>query len=305
MASKEKTKEKIEEQDQQKTEKQEEVQVAEAKAETEAPKAAETKAGEKVVSVEALAEAAEEAVEEVLEPIEKSEEELVIEAAKRLEKAREERLAAWQPKTKLGLEVKEGKIKDIDEVLTSGRKIMEAAVVDKLVSLSSDLLYIGQSKGKFGGGKKRAWRQTQRKTAEGNRSSFACMTVVGDRAGHVGIGYGKSKETLPAREKAEREAKINLIKVKRGCGSFDCSCNEPHSIPYKSEGKCGSSKIILMPAPKGTGLAIEDECKKILAFAGIKDIYSKTFGQTRTKINLTKACFAALKKLETMKRQEK
>lgn len=239
--------------------------------------------------------------EEIVQPIEKSEEDLIKKAAMRLEEQRFKRLDSWQPKTNIGREVKEGKIKDIDDIFKQDRKIMEAEIVDKLLNLNSDLLAIGQAKGKFGGGKRRAWRQTQRKTAEGNQPSFACLSVVGNRAGYVGLGYGKAKETLPAREKAARNAKLNIIKITRGCGSFDCSCTEQHSIPFKVEGKCGSSKMILMPAPRGTGLVIEGECKKILAFAGIKDIYSKTFGQTRTKINLAKACFYALKKLRSKK----
>lgn len=219
-----------------------------------------------------------------------------------MENARKRDLEGWKPKTKLGMLVHEGKIKDIDEVLERGVKILEYQVVDKLLNLKTDLIAIGQAKGKFGGGKRRAWRQTQKKTAEGNQPTFACMAVVGDAAGHVGIGYGKAKETLPAREKALRQAKINIIKVRRGCGSFDCACSEQHSIPLKLKGKCGSSEMILIPAPRGTGLAIEDECKKILAFAGIKDIYSKTFGQTRTKLNLAKACFEALKKTKKFER---
>ena len=99
-----------------------------------------------------------------------------------------------------------------------------------------------------------------------------------------------------------RKAKLNLIKVNRGCGSFDCSCNEAHSIPFEVEGKTGSCKVKLIPAPQGTGLVIGDECKKILRLAGIKDVYSNTFGQTRTTLNLAKACVEALKKTTRMKR---
>jgi len=204
-------------------------------------------------------------------------------------------VAAWKPKTKVGKLVKEGKIKDVDEIIDK-YKILEPELVDSLLELKSDLLAIGQSKGKFGGGKRRVWRQTQRKTAEGNVPTFSCMVVVGDEKGHVGLGYGRAKETLPARSKAVREAKLNIIKIERGCGSFDCSCNEKHSIPFKVEGKCSSSNVILIPAPQGTGLVIGGECKKILRIAGIKDIYSKAFGQTRTTINMAKACIKALKK---------
>ena len=122
------------------------------------------------------------------------------------------------------------------------------------------------------------------------------MAVIGDEKGHVGIGIGRASETLPARDKAIRKAKLNIIKVQRNCSSFDCSCSEPHSIPFEVTGKSGSVKITLIPAPQGTGLVIANELKKILKLAGIKDVYSKTFGNKRTTFNLAKACIEALKK---------
>jgi small subunit ribosomal protein S5 len=137
------------------------------------------------------------------------------------EEAKEKALDDWKPKTALGKKVKDGKIKNIDEILDSSNKILEEQIVDLLAKVDTDLLLIGQSKGKFGGGKRRAWKQTQRKTMEGNVPSFSCAVIVGDKEGHVGVGFGKAKETLPAREKAIREAKLNLIKVTRSCGSFD------------------------------------------------------------------------------------
>jgi len=202
----------------------------------------------------------------------------------------------WNPKTKLGNEVKEGKIKNIDEILHSKRKILEFEIVDSLISIKSDLINIGQAKGKFGGGKRRAWRQTQRKTKEGNVPTFSTLAVVGDENGHVGIGTGEAKETLPARDKAIRMAKLNLIKITRGDGSFDSIGTNNTSIPFKVEGKSGSVRVIFYPAPPGTGLVAADELKKVLKLAGIKDIYSKTFGTRRTSFNLIKACIDALKK---------
>src|SRR3989338_8509420 len=241
----------------------------------------------------------EEPIAEIIEEVEKVKEEKIIEPAEYAKKERlspeererkeiERQVEGWKAKTKLGKLVKEGKIKDIDEVLK--HKILEPEILDYLLKLKSDLLLIGQAKGKFGGGKRRAWRQTQKKTAEGNTPTFACMVIVGNGEGYVGLGYGKAKETLPARTKALRDAKLNMLKVERGCGSFDCICKEKHSIPFKVEGKCGSSRIILLPAPQGTGIVAGNEIKKILKLAGIKDVYSKTFGQTRTTINLAKAC---------------
>lgn len=209
-----------------------------------------------------------------------------------------ENLDSWVPQTKLGKMVKGGKIKNIDEVLDNKMKILEPEIVDYLLSVDHDLLFVGQSKGKFGGGKRRAWRQSQKKTKEGNVITFSAFVVVGDKNGHVGVGFGKSKETLPAREKALRKAKLNLIKIKRGSGSFEGSSHELHSIPLKVEGKCGSVSITLIPAPQGTGLVIGNEGKKILKLAGIQDIYSKSFGHKRTTMNYGKAVMEALKKLE-------
>lgn len=207
-------------------------------------------------------------------------------------------LEEWRPKTKLGRLVKDKKIIDIDEALKY--KILEPEIVDNFLNLKSDILNIGQSKGKFGGGKRRAWRQTQKKTAEGNVPTFSCMCVIGNGDGYIGLGYGRAKETLPARTKAIRKAKLNIMKIRRACGSFDCICDQKHSVPFIVEGKCGSCRVKLIPAPQGTGLVIGDECKKILRVAGIKDVYSATSGQRRTTINLAKACIDALKKTTEM-----
>lgn len=205
-------------------------------------------------------------------------------------------IESWEPKTKLGKKVKEGKIKDIDEILDKNEKILEPEIVDSLLNLKTDLILIGQAKGKFGGGKRRAWKQTQRKTEEGNVLKFSAMSIVGDENGHIGIGKGNSVETLPARDKSKINAKLNVFKITRKCSAFDCECSEPHTIPFKVSGKSGSVKIKLIPAPQGTGLVVANELKKVLRLAGIKDIYSKTTGKTRTTGNLVKACIDALKK---------
>ncbi len=209
-----------------------------------------------------------------------------------------EKLDRWVPRTELGRKVRAGKFKNIDEVLKEGRKIMEPEVVDLLISnLRTDVLFIGQAKGKFGGGKRRAFRQTQKKTKEGNVLTFGVMAVVGDGHGHVGLGYGRASETLPAKEKAIRKAKLGIVKIQRGCASYDCSCDEEHSIPLAVSGKCGSVVVKLMPAAQGTGLVIGDEMKKVLKAVGIKDVYSKTSGKTKTTFNAAKALMFALEKI--------
>jgi len=224
---------------------------------------------------------------------------------KREKKSTETIVEEWIPKTSLGKKVKSGEINDIHEILDKTMTIMEKEIVEVLVpDLENDLLLIGQAKGKFGGGKRRVFRQTQKKTREGNKPRFATMAVVGDKQGLVGIGYGKSKETVPAREKAIRNAKLNLFKIRRGSGSWESRTSKPHSIPFTVEGKCGSVIVKLIPAPIGTGLKADKEIAKILAMAGITDIWTQTYGQTRSKINLIKATERALKKLMTTKLQK-
>lgn len=222
--------------------------------------------------------------------------------AQRDEENEKRALAAWVPKTALGKLVKSGKEKNFDVILTSHKKILEAEIADTLLRLENDLLLIGQAKGKFGGGKRRAWRQTQKKTMEGNVVTFSSLAVVGDKKGHVGIGMGRAKETLPSRAKALRQAKLSIIKVQRGYESPDEKAlgTEPHTVPFIVEGKCGSVRIKLLPAPRGTGLVVGDECKKILRLAGIADVYAVTRGQTRTTFNVAKACIEALKKTTEM-----
>lgn len=210
----------------------------------------------------------------------------------------------WKPKTLLGKKVKNKEINNIDEILDIGQVILESEISDSLLTLDSELLLVGQSKGKFGGGQRRIFRQTQKKTKEGNKPKFCTFAVVGDKDGHIGLGHGKSKETVPAREKAMRCAKQNVFKIRRGCGSWECNCGTPHSIPFAVEGKCGSVIVRLMPAPKGKGLCVEKECAKVLEFAGIHDIWSKSYGQTKNKINMLLALESALKKLESTKIQQ-
>lgn len=212
-------------------------------------------------------------------------------------------LAAWQPKTDLGRRVKARDIMSIDEILDRGIRILEPEVVDALLSLEQELLLIGQAKGKFGGGQRRVFRQTQKKTMEGNKPKFTALAVVGDRNGHIGFGLGSAKETLPAREKAVRKAKLNIFKIRRGTGSWEDASTEHHSIPFAVEGKVGSVVIRLMPAPKGKGLVVEKECAKALELAGVKNIWAKSFGQTKNKVNMVKALELALRKLSTTKVQ--
>lgn len=257
---------------------------------------------EELKEEEALIEKPKEGLATELGEVKELEEEIVEEVKKKEVFEKE----TWKPKTSLGVKVKNGEVHGIDDVLDKRIKILEPEVVDALLpNLITDLLMVGQSKGKFGGGQKRVFKQTQKKTQEGNKPKFATFAVIGNEDGYVGIGYGKSKETVPAREKAIRQAKLNVIKVRRGCGNWRCGCGDVHTVPFKVSGKAGSIRITLIPAPKGTGLRVEKECQKILKLAGIKDVWSRTEGQTRSKLNLLYACFDALQKLIQFKISQK
>jgi small subunit ribosomal protein S5 len=204
----------------------------------------------------------------------------------------------WIPKTSLGKDVVEGKIKSLDEIFESGRKILEPEIIDKLVpNLKSELILIGGRAGKGGGIERIPIRITATMHKSGRRFRVSAFVVVGNEDGLVGIGKGSSVEPRDAVEMAIKKAKLNIIKIKRGCGSWECGCKQEHSIPYKIEGKCGSVRVILLPAPNGVGLVASDEAKKILRLAGIKDVWVKTFGNTKMRINLITAIFNALKKL--------
>ena len=211
----------------------------------------------------------------------------------------------WIPKTELGRKVQSKEIVDIDEILGRGLRLFEPEIVDLLLEPETELLLIGQAKGKFGGGQRRVFRQTQKKTREGNKPRFTTLAIIGDKNGHIGIGCGKAKETVLAREKAIRKAKLGVFLIRRGSGSWDSRSEEPHSIPFAVEGKTGSVIIRLMPAPKGTGLCVEKECATVLELSGVKDVWSKTFGQTKNKINLISALEKALRKLSETKIQPK
>ena len=165
-------------------------------------------------------------------------------------------------------------------------------------------LVIGQAKGKFGGGQRRPFKRTQKKVGEGARNKYTYFAIVGNENGYIGIGKGSSRESMPARLRAVANAKRNMFKINRGCGDWECGCRGPHSLPFVVQGKSASVRILLKPAPRGTGLVLNDQGKKILRLAGISDAWIETFGQTKTRINYAYAIIDALKKTRQTKIQE-
>ncbi|MCK5023579.1 MAG: 30S ribosomal protein S5, partial [Candidatus Aenigmarchaeota archaeon] len=211
-------------------------------------------------------------------------------------------LSKWIPKTQLGKDVVAGKYKTLSEVLSKGEIILEPEVVDYLVpDLKDELIYIGGTPGKGGGIRRTPTRMTARMHKSGRRFKLTALIVVGNEDGIIGIGRAVSNEHRVAISKALAQAKLNVINVKRGCGSWECNCGGKHSIPYKSQGKTGSVKIKLSPTPTGVGIVADNETKKIIRLAGVNDVWVKAFGKTSTRINLAFAVFEALKNLSNTK----
>lgn len=187
----------------------------------------------------------------------------------------------WIPKTRLGTLVKEGQVTSMEEALRSGLPIKEYQLVDLLLpELKEEVLDINM---------------VQRMTDSGRRVKFRATVVVGNEDGFIGMGQGKDVQVGPAIRKAIDTAKINIAAIKRGCGSWECGCGTEHSVPFEVVGKMGSVKVILKPAPRGLGLASGSTAKTVMQLAGIKDVWTRTEGQTRTTLNFAKATFEALK----------
>ncbi|MHA1229503.1 MAG: 30S ribosomal protein S5 [Candidatus Helarchaeota archaeon] len=186
----------------------------------------------------------------------------------------------WKPKTRVGRLVKEGYITSIDELFRNVLCIREPEIVDILLpNLKEEVLDINL---------------VQKQTDAGEKSRFKATVAVGT-AGFLGIGEAKNPEIGPAIRQAIIQAKMNISPIRRGCGSSECRCGGLHSIPFKVEGKCGSVRVYLKPAPKGLGIVAAKTVKTILKLAQIDDIWSMTKGHTKTTVNFAKATFDALK----------
>src|SRR3989338_785228 len=211
-------------------------------------------------------------------------------------------MGTWVPKTELGISVMNGSVASLDEIFAAGKIIKEPQIVDKLVPvLDNELIFVGGSAGKGGGKRMTSTKRTTRMHMSGRRYTISSVACIGNKNGYIGIGKASAKENRIAIAKAVENAKLNMIPVKRGCGSWECACTDAHSIPMMAEGKVGSVKFVLLPAPKGIGLCINNEAKKMMRLAGIKDVRGKSYGNTSRPGNYAYAVFDALKKMNLHK----
>jgi len=211
-------------------------------------------------------------------------------------------LSKWIPRTELGRKVMNGEIKSIHQIFELGYVIREPEIIDYLFpNLSEEIIYIGGMPGKGGGKMRTPLRITTRMHRSGRRRTIHALMTVGNKNGVVGVGYAIGKDAKSAIEKAGRQARLNVMLIRRGCGSWECNCCGTHSIPFKAEGKRGSVKVFLIPAPKGISLGVADEIKKVMRLAGIHDLWMKSRGDTGTRVNFIFAVFEAFKNLNKLK----
>ncbi|MFQ6106693.1 MAG: 30S ribosomal protein S5 [Thermoplasmata archaeon] len=201
-----------------------------------------------------------------------------------------ETLPDWQPKTRLGKMVLRGEIANLREALNTGLPLKEPEIVDVLLpNLSDEVLDVNM---------------VQRMTDSGRRVNFVITAVVGNQDGFVGLGRTKGKEVGPAIRKTIDDAKLNIVEIKRGCGSWECGCGKAHSLPFLVKGKSGSVEVVLKPAPRGISLAVGGVAKSILKLAGIRDAWGFTKGHSRTTVNYALAVFDALRQTGAVKTKD-
>ena len=186
----------------------------------------------------------------------------------------------WTPRTRLGRQVQDGDITSMQEALASGLPLKEPEIVDQLLpDMEDEVLDINM---------------VQRMTDSGRRVKFRVVVAVGNRNGYLGYAEGRDDQVGGAIEKAIDVAKLNVISVNRGSGSWEDSAGGVNSLARTAEGKAGSVEVELRPAPQGLGLAAAETVRNILELAGIEDAWTSSNGTTRTTVNLAKATFNAL-----------
>eukprot|EP01087_Luapelamoeba_hula_P008323 TRINITY_DN207_c0_g1_i1.p1 TRINITY_DN207_c0_g1~~TRINITY_DN207_c0_g1_i1.p1 ORF type:complete len:324 (-),score=54.98 TRINITY_DN207_c0_g1_i1:73-1011(-) len=189
---------------------------------------------------------------------------------------------AWVPTTKLGRLVKAGHVKKLEQIYLYSLPIKESQIIDHFFQpevLKDEVLKI---------------MPVQKQTRAGQRTRFKAFVMIGDADGHIGLGVKCAKEVATAIRAAITLAKITIVPVRRGY--WGNKIGKPHTVPAKVTGKCGSVRVRLVPAPRGTGIVAAETPTKLLQFAGIEDVFTRASGHTATLGNFAKATFAALSK---------
>ena len=187
----------------------------------------------------------------------------------------------WKPRTKLGMLVATNKITSMDEVFENGYRIQEPEIIRMLLpDIRSEVVHVGI---------------VQKQTDAGELTRFSAIVAAGNENGWFGIGKGKASQMRIAIDKATNASMLSVIPIKLGCGSWECRCNQLHSVPFRVTGKGGSVKIEILPGPRGLGIVAGENIRNLLKLAGIKDAWTRSYGSTNTMSSTTKAIYSALR----------
>ena len=194
---------------------------------------------------------------------------------------RQEEEEVWIPKTSIGKRVLSGEINSMEEILSKGLRIQEAGIVKKLLpDLKTEVIDVGI---------------IQKMTPNGQSTRFKALVAAGNENGWLGVGMGKSKQMRIAIEKANNASYLSVSPVKLGCGSWECRCDQKHSVPFKVKGKGGSVTVEIIPAPRGLGLVAGPKIRNLLTMAGLKDAWTTAKGSTPTMNSTSKAVLECLR----------
>lgn len=201
--------------------------------------------------------------------------------------ARSASLQDWNPRTEAGRLVKSGEISTMEELWARHLPILEAEIIDTLVpDLQEKVIDT---------------RKTAYVRSSGRKFNFSAFVLVGDGKKYIGLGMGSDKERFPATRKAGRDARLKLMPVRVGAGSWQDFSDSTRSVPFKVIGKAGSVRVTLHPAPKGTGLVVGKQIQDVFRFAGITDVWGFTKGSSDTKLNYVRAAYNALEQLNDVR----
>ncbi|GLH02760.1 40S ribosomal protein S2 [Gryllus bimaculatus] len=190
----------------------------------------------------------------------------------------EEIFSDWSPVTDIGVLVRHGIIRSLEEIHVLSLPIREHQIIDFLFGdkLKDEVLKIIPI----------------HKSDDDRQTKFRAIVAIGDWNGHVGLGIKCSEHVTAAVYGALVSAKLSVVPVRRG--HWEGKTGEPHTVPCKVMGNCGWKRVRLMPAPRGTGIIAGPTPKKILQMAGIQDCYTSISGSSGTLISIIRATYSAL-----------